>query len=301
MIIPPVFRSCYLLLLVSSLLASCALAETSPGKTTPKTSAWFKAQEVAENTWRIDDHGVANVYLVIGRDRALLIDTGCGAANLRGFVRSITSLPLTVINTHGHPDHVGANYQFGAILANRADFPAIESMATPELLKPYAGMLGGAVVLQDEQFRENVRPLELRAVREGDAIDLGGRQIEVIETPGHTPGEIVLLDKQQKLLFAGDNDNTLVWLHLSQCLPLEVYLKSLEKVQSRSSEFTMLLPGHGGPIDRDFVAEQITCVKSILAGTARSELYQSFAGDGQVARFERASVVFDPNKLRIEK
>lgn len=288
--------------LAATLVASAASpAESGPVPGRPAPSGWFKATEVAPDTWRIDDHGIANIYVVIGRTRALVVDTGSGAANLRDYVRSLTPLPLLVLNTHGHPDHVGANYQFGAVLAPEADFDAIRSMATPEQMKRFAGMLGGAVVPEREVFREAAVPLSLTAVKDGEVIDLGGRRLEVMATPGHTPGEIVLLDRDRKLLFTGDNDNGLVWLHLPESLPLEAYLVSLEKVQARSSEFTTLFPGHGDPIDRDFVAEQILCVKSILDGSATSEEYHSFVGKGRVAKVKRASVVFDPDKLRAGK
>lgn len=286
------------LCLISTLIAPWAAAQEAPAGKHPAPSAWFKASEVAPDTWRIDDHGVANVYVVIGRTRALVVDTGCGAANLRDYVRSITPLPLLVLNTHGHPDHVGANYQFGAILAPEADFGAIRAMATPEQMKRFAGMLGGAVVPEGEVFHEAAVPLSLTAVKDGQVIDLGGRHLEVIATPGHTPGEIVVLDRDRKLLFTGDNDNGLVWLHLPESLPLDAYLASLEKVQARQSEFTTMLPGHGDPIDRDFVADEILCVKSILDGSATSEEYHSFVGKGRVAKVKRASVVFDPDKLR---
>jgi glyoxylase-like metal-dependent hydrolase (beta-lactamase superfamily II) len=289
------------LIVLTSLLCCWGLVQAEPVKPASRPSAWFTAEEVAPNTWRIDDHGIANVYLVIGTQRALLVDTGAGAADLRGFAQSLTALPLSVINTHGHPDHVGANFQFGAIMAPAADFAAIRQMATPEDLRAHAGMLGGAVVPASDLYNGPVQPLTLTAVKDGDMIDLGGRTLEVIESPGHTPGEIVLLDNRNKLLFAGDNSNTLVWLFLGNCLPLETYLRSLEKVEARAGEFSRVLPGHGGPIEGDFVGEQIACVKGILAGTAASEEYKTFVGDARLSRYQRAAVAFDPNNLRAAK
>lgn len=292
--IPPMF-------VLAAVMCGSLVAGTEQTRPTPKASGWFAAQEVAANTFRIDDHGIANVYLVLGKERALLIDTGSGAADLLGYVKSMTSLPLTVVNTHGHPDHVGANYQFGKIMASKADFPAIRHMATPEDMQVFAGMLGGAVVPLSDVYKGEVHELTLTELKDGEILDLGGRQLEVINAPGHTPGEIVLLDKQNKLLFAGDNSNSLVWLHIADSLPLETYLKTLEKVETRSGDFSTILPGHGGPIEGDFVGEQIACVKSILDGTAVSEEYKTFAGNGRLAKYKRAAVAFDPNKLHVSK
>jgi glyoxylase-like metal-dependent hydrolase (beta-lactamase superfamily II) len=286
------------LIVLASLLCSWGLGRAEPDKPTPRPSGWFTAEEVAPNTWRIDDHGIANVYLVIGTQRALLVDTGAGAADLRGFAQSLTSLPLSVINTHGHPDHAGANFQFGSIMAHAADLASIRKLATPEDLRAHAGMLNGAVVPAADLYNGPVLPLTPTTVKDGDMIDLGGRTLEVIETPGHTPGEIVLLDSRNKLLFAGDNSNALVWLFLPTSLPLETYLRSLEKVEARAGEFSRVLPGHGGPIEGDFVGEQIACVKGILDGTAASEVYKTFLGDARLSRHQRAAVAYDPNKLR---
>ena len=295
---PLICKMSRLLIVLTSLVCCWGLGQADPAKPAPRPSAWFTAEEVAPNTWRIDDHGIANIYLVIGTQRALLVDTGAGAADLRGFAQSLTSLPISVINTHGHPDHVGANFQFGAIMAHAADFAAIRQMATPEDLRAHAGMLGGAVVPASDLYKGSMQPLTLTAVKDGDMIDLGGRSLEVIESPGHTPGEIVLLDSRNKLLFGGDNSNTLVWLFLPNSLPLETYRRSLEKVEMRADEYAHVLPGHGGPIAGDFVGEQIACVKGILAGTATSEVYKACMGDARVSRYQRASVAFDPNKLR---
>src|SRR5687768_14672474 len=80
---------------------------------------WFTVDRINDSVWKISDRGEDNLYLVEGSDSALLIDTGLGAINLVDFVRKITSLPLIVINTHGHPDHVGSNNQFEKVYAHQ--------------------------------------------------------------------------------------------------------------------------------------------------------------------------------------
>jgi glyoxylase-like metal-dependent hydrolase (beta-lactamase superfamily II) len=286
--------------LALSLLPALVLAEPDAKIIDPKQWEWFSASEVAADTWCIVDHGVVNSYLVLGRERALLIDVGYGHANIRDFVRSLTPLPLTVINTHGHRDHSGADVQFGAVLAHRADFAAIEKNATPDQRARNRETLNGAVVPIGERFDYDTeaKPLALQAVKEGDSIDLGGRRLEVIEVPGHTPGSIALLDHRGKLLFAGDHINRLVWLQLAGSLPVETYLASLVKVAARSGEFTTILPGHHEPIDAAYLSELIACVKGLLDGTIADEPYRYGQTEGRIVKFKRASVVFDPQKLR---
>ncbi len=283
--------------------AAFASAETATAAAGPRPSRWFTADLVAENTWGIVDHGVVNCYLVLGRERALLIDVGYGDANLRDYVKSLTALPVTVINTHGHRDHSGADVQFGAVLAHPADFAAIERNATPEQRERARAAQGAAAVPVEEQldYAHEAKPLALSAVKDGDFIELGGRQLEIIGTPGHTAGEIVLLDRQQKVLFAGDHINRLVWLQLPGCLPLETYLANLEKIAARSAEFGTIMPGHHGPIDSGYLAELIACVKGILDGSIVDEAYKYGQTEGRIAKYERASVVFDPRNLRAAK
>ena len=106
---------------------------------TPDSSAWFKASQIFPGVWCIDDHGSDIMYLVIGSDSALLIDTGLGLVHLRDYVKSITNLPLIVVNTHGHPDHAGANYQFEKVYAHKADFAMISYFSNPDIRRSMAG------------------------------------------------------------------------------------------------------------------------------------------------------------------
>ena len=144
-------------------------------------------------------------------------------------------------------------------------------------------------------------PAELLPVKDGHVFDLGGRSLEVIEQPGHTPGEIVLLDAANRLVFTGDNNNALVWLFLPTCRPLEVYLESLRKLKRRDGEFDTILPGHGPPLPKGFLADQIACVESILDGSCKGEPYQSFAGNALACRHGSATVAFDQANLRVKK
>jgi hydroxyacylglutathione hydrolase len=267
--------------------------------------SWFKSDKMTESVWRISDNGADNMYLIVGTQRAMLIDNGLGSANIRDYIKTLTKLPVVVVITHGHPDHAGANYQFREVYIHPDDMAA----ATPynNLPKKSGGagsiMTGGAKVPDNDVFKDtlNHQPTKMIPLKDGQLFDLGGRRIEVIYTPGHTAGEICLLDKENRMLFTGDNDNELVWLHIRGTLPLEVYLLSLEKLNKRANEFDMLYPGHGNAIDKNFISEQIACVKSILDGTCVSKDYDSFAGKGKTCTYKRATVAYNPENLRIKK
>lgn len=262
------------------------------------TGPWYNIKELYPKTWVIDDHGSDNMYLIEGADSAMLIDNGLGTADLAAVVKRITSKPLVVVITHGHPDHAGADYQFEKVYIHPADSSAARQFNMPETRSASAkAMQQGAGPGTHETYRGTLFNTKMIPVREGRVFDLGGRKIEVIEAPGHTPGEICLLDTGNKYLFTGDNSNTLVWLFLPNSMPLHEYLLTLEKLAARSSEYTTLLPGHGRPLPADFINDQVDCVKGILNNTLERKPYKSFAGDAMVSVYGRASVTFNPDNL----
>jgi hydroxyacylglutathione hydrolase len=282
-----------------NLLILLCLIISGPGYVSGQNaSSWFSLKEVSPEVWVIGDHGTDNMYLVEGTDSALLVDTGLGVADLASYVKKLTTKPLIVINTHGHPDHAGSDYQFRKVYVHPADSSAARACNLPEArANASQSMTGGSTPLKEEIYSGKPFNTKLVAVREGYLFRLGGRTLKVMEAPGHTPGEICLLDIENKLLFTGDNNNMLVWLFLQNCRPLHEYLATLEKQAGRMSEFTVIYPGHGTPLPSDFINDQIACVKGILNNTLERKPYKSFAGDAMIAVSGRASVTFNPGNL----
>jgi glyoxylase-like metal-dependent hydrolase (beta-lactamase superfamily II) len=236
--------------------------------------------------------------LIEGKDSALLIDTGIGMADLTSAIRKLTKKPLIVIITHGHPDHCGSNYQFEKVYIHPADSAAARALNLPEARKNMAaGVMGDATLSPEEVYSGPPYNTQFLSLEEGQIFNLGGRFIKVWETPGHTPGEICLLDIGNKLLFTGDNNNSLMWLFLPVCTPLSKYLVTLEKQKERLAEFDIIFPGHGPQMTSDFILDQISCVKSILDGTCEVKDYKSFAGDSKICTYGRASVAYNPENL----
>jgi len=264
----------------------------------PEAASWYTATPVVQGVWRIDDHGADNLYLVEGSQKALLIDTGLGAADIMGFVRTLTQRPVLVVNTHGHPDHAGGNHQFAEVHASRAEFELVRQSSGRERRSASAGAMSRTPVPEPLRYRGPEHDTVLVPVSGGFVFDLGGTQLEVISVPGHTPGGVCLLDRGRRLLFTGDNDNTQEWMFLAHSTPLDRYLVTLTALRERSGEFDTLLPGHGPGLDRGFLDEQIQAVNEILDGTCKGEPFKTFAGDGRICRSGRAAIVFGPARLR---
>lgn len=259
---------------------------------------WFSVKDLAPQTWLIDDHGADNMYLIEGSDSALLVDTGLGVADLISVVKKITNKPLIVVNTHGHPDHAGSDYQFDKIYMNAGDTAAARQFNDPASRSRVEGqMLNGAAPAEDELYKGEEKNFRFGLVSDGYTFDLGGRHVRVVDTPGHTPGSICLLDLEHEFLFTGDSNNKLVWAFLPGGPPLHIFLASLEKQKELFPEFTKIFPGHGPPVPNDFINDEIECMRSILEKTCEPKPYETFVGKAQLCTSGRASVAYDPDNL----
>ena len=193
-------------------------------------------REVRPGIYLMDEAHEATGYLVLGKERACVIDTMNGYNDLYRAVREITDLPLVVVNTHGHPDHIFGNMFFQEAYLHPADLELARSFAEdPE----FQAML--------ENRKKTFPPF--RDILPGDVIDLGGRTLEVFALPGHTPGSILLLLREDRILFTGDSVNHHLWMQLDGCLTMREYLKELDKVMFLQDRADIILHGHARDTD----------------------------------------------------
>ncbi len=244
---------------------------TPPEEETIAQSTFFQSTPVAPGVTQITGPGQVYCYLVEGQTGALLIDTVCGVGNLAAYCRGLTKLPIQVALTHGHMDHGGGVYDFDEVWVHPADQALLHWMATPQNRTDY---------VSDEQNRRGLplhwepadvtppRPLPCHALADGVVFDLGGRVVEVLETPGHSAGSVCFLDRANRLFFAGDFCNRRTIVAALNATTIEVFLGSLRKVKAVQGEFDTYLHCHGdNPLDKRCIDEGIECCQRILAGT----------------------------------
>ena len=228
----------------------------------------YQIDEAAPGILAIREKTV-RMYLIKGEHYAVLLDTGFGTGDLKRLVKSLWDGPLYVINSHGHKDHAGGNYQFPRIYAHPSEWEEISRYAK-----------GGV---------QHMEPLH-----EGDLLDLGGRCLEVIETPGHTPGAICLLDRANKIFFSGDNISDVpIYLCLSGA-NLQQYRESLLRIVDAAFECTIL--GCHGTMEQ--TPEQalvlVECVTKKINGELSGTTAQASNGESyQLYQWKTASFYGD--------
>ncbi|MDD3409516.1 MAG: MBL fold metallo-hydrolase [Eubacteriales bacterium] len=161
--------------------------------------------------WNIESEKIDSFYLIEGRDKALVIDTGMGRRPVRPLLEQLTRLPMEAAFTHVHGDHLYHADEFERKYLSpkeQALLPVFVASMMPE--KPY-------------------RMEDFTPIAEGDVLALGGNDIEVIALPGHTPGSVVFVDHVHRCLFTGDafGSGIGVLMSISGALPLSEYQKEL--------------------------------------------------------------------------
>src|SRR5664279_3025350 len=202
--------------------------------------------KLENNMWVFETSDKTTMYLVEGTNKAMLIDTGTRTAKLDSIVGLITKKPLIVMITHAHSDHAGNIRFFKEIWMHAAD-----------------------TVLMNKSYKGKVN-----FVKEGDIFDLGGKKIEVSHMPAHTPGSIVLLDKQAGTCYSGDAFGSgQVWLQLRPYAPMSTYVNSCKKMEKLMDEgIAKIYCGHYPYVkkayNKQYIAEMRQLAESLVNGTA---------------------------------
>lgn len=211
---------------------------------------YFKSTKIDENILCIQDPAGVNMTLFLGCEKALLFDTGYGFGNLKHYIRGFTKLPIVVVNSHCHFDHVLGNWEFEEIYMQKEDVEWYDFYTSKEMRKAIwdsAGKSAGNVRVSKavsdavippvsrELYLEKVYPVPFEISGE-ETWDLGGLCLKTVRICGHTKGSIGLLDIKGKRIFAGDGANHRMLLHLPGSAGIEAYMDSLKRLQKEAFE-----------------------------------------------------------------
>lgn len=226
------------------------LAQSIDGKVVFKNND-VVFHQLDAHTWIGTGHLLFNesLYLVEGRDKAILIDTGVKIPHLDKIVDSITKKPVMVVATHVHSDHVGNVGYFPEFYINPAD-----TVNIPQAMPSYKG--------------------KINYLTNGQIIDLGGRQLEVVFTPAHTPGSTTFIDKAAGYGFSGDSFGSGNLLLFSGTFSQLIATCSKMSKIMKDDNIKILYPGHyngGNPETLQRVNDLITLSKNVLSGKVKGQ------------------------------
>jgi len=242
----------------------------------PVKSDWFEVYRIRPGVFAIyeplQEEEVIS-YLILGEKRALLFDTGLGVGGIRAIVQGLTSLPVSVLNSHTHFDHVGGNADFEDVLGMDTDFTRQSAQGDPLVSeKVFApGALCDGLPKGVDPGNFVLRPFKIsRTVRDGERIDLGGRTLQVIATPGHTPDSICLFDAAHGLLFTGDTFYLGPIYLFAPETSLPDYFSSVDRLARLAPGVKLLLPAHNVPVaGPEYLARLQKAVAALKAGTVQ--------------------------------
>ena len=275
-------------------------------------SQYYTPHLIGENIYHIYEPGGVYTTLIIGSQKALLIDTGYGYGDLKKAVEALTDLPLIVVNTHGHFDHAGGNYQFNSVYINKDELPTyfwylteVKPLTTKTLLAKRSE--DGLSVIPPEldidwYLKQNNRHFEM--LSNHHVFDLGGRMVEAIFLPGHTRGSVVFYDDLSGLLMSGDDISPNLWIQFEQSAPLYDYaadLISLKKLPLSgivSSHIGYVMPPQ--LIDWfEFAIASIDVKKAKVVvhprTGRRTQLFKIFVDDEAMKPIKKIHIIYDKN------
>lgn len=225
---------------------------------------WYETEQISPRVTGITDVTGGRCFLIRGNERALLVDAGIGAGNLKAFVDGLTALPYDLVLTHAHVDHAGGASAFDHAYLNPADNELLRTHTTRENQLGYIGAIAPQISADDALCEGACRILPMA---DGQVFRLGNLEVEAIAVPGHTQGMMCMLIRQEQMLLLGDACNGRVFLFDEEASTVETYRQSLLRLLTWEDCFDTALFSHGPAVQpKAMLRGCIQVAEEILAG-----------------------------------
>lgn len=175
----------------------------------------YSVEEICPGVYAIDNDQMESMYLVCGRKKALVIDTGSNPQPVIPVIRNFWDGPVELALTHAHFDHMYHADEFSCVYLGAED---IEAWDTVLHMVVHVGTVGSGKVPK-EYLVHTYHPLCT-----DDILDLGDKVLRVLPVAGHTPGSMAFADEADQCIFLGD---AFGWMWMPGCSPLSEYIQNL--------------------------------------------------------------------------
>ena len=242
------------------------------------SDAWFEVYKVAPRVFAIyEPHQAEETigYLILGDTRALLFDTGMGISDVKKLTAELTKLPIVVLNSHTHDDHVGGNWQFETVYGMDTEFTRVNAKGSraDAQAEITPDQICGELPKGFDAKTYATKPWHItRLADDGDKIELGNRTLEIVGTPGHTPDAICLLDRANGLLFTGDTYYPApIWLFRPET-DLNAYVASTKRIAALAPQLKLVLGAHNIPVAQPSVLPRlVAAIEAVRAGKGETK------------------------------
>lgn len=228
-----------------------------------KPYSCYEVQPIYKDTYAIRDSGFGlgdvYMYLLVGEEKALLIDSGYGLLNLPEIIRDITDKPVICVCTHGHLDHALGAWQFEQAYLHSLDFAVYQKHSAPQFLRDICkngiSLKPSKKMLQDPEYAALIDRLasaeypQLKPLEQMSVIELGNRTVTWRLIPGHTQGSVAFIDQKHHTVFDGDGAPKGVWLFLEESSTLTTFIAEMR-------DYAEFLQTHG--LTHRYAGHQIT-------------------------------------------
>jgi len=280
-------------------------------------SPQYKIKKIYADTYAISDTGIGQgkvfMYLLVGNEKALLIDSGFGLLDLKAITASITEKEVICVCTHGHVDHALGACQFENAYLHSKDFDVYRRHTDQQMIIDMGmkGLLMNPPVsmLRNSSYVKLVAKLAktphgpLKPLDDIKEFDLGDRIISWYPVPGHTQGSVAFIDEKNKKAFDADAAPVGAWLFLQESSPLPDYIESLENYHKFLSDkgITHHYLGHAAtPLKIKSIKNLIRCSRLAIKKPNKGTKVNSMFGPARVI-FAEGTLMFCSAKERNEE
>jgi glyoxylase-like metal-dependent hydrolase (beta-lactamase superfamily II) len=260
-----------------------------------ESQGWFEVYEIRPGLFAIYEPGQFEEvisYLMVGSEKALLFDTGLGIGDMRAVVDELTDLDPIVVNSHTHYDHVGGNHQFDSVYGTTTEYTA--RSAKGQRHEDVAEFVSEGWIWKKtppgfDRDRYESKPFTVvKSIGDSEGIDLGGRKLEILLTPGHAPDALCLLDRENRLLFTGDTYYpAALYAHLPGS-DFGQYRETAARLAELADDVDFVLPAHNEPL---LPSERLVGMRNAFEAVAAGKAEFVLSDGNREYTFEGVSIL----------